>query len=105
MKFCEHCGSYMKKTTEGFSCTKCGSKVRTKIIEFKDVKNSELNSVIVANKSKTEDIIVNQICPRCGNSKAFHQFSSISGDHAGIKQERILERFKCTKCLYLWSKS
>lgn len=105
MKFCDSCGSYMEKTTGGFSCPRCGKKSRAKIIEVKDMKNSNHDPVLTVDNSQIEYVKINQTCPRCGNPEAYRRFSSISGDHAGVKQERTIEHFKCTNCQYSWSES
>jgi len=54
MRFCENCGSYMEKTTVGFSCPQCGRIVRDKIIEIMDVDNSESDFVYVMDGSKKD---------------------------------------------------
>jgi len=107
MKFCDKCGSYMKKTREGFLCPKCGNVIHTNSgMKSKNVKKIEHpSSVYVVNDSQDEYVKVPQACPKCGNEEAFHWFSRISGEHAGIRRERTIEHFRCTKCLHSWSKS
>jgi hypothetical protein len=44
-------------------------------------------------------------CPQCTNNQAFRWYSYSSGEHAGVKQDRIVEHFQCTQCRYLWGES
>jgi len=105
MKFCDKCGSYMKKTKNGFHCRKCGNLVHAKI-QAKDMKTMDSSSSIhIVDRSENEYVKVSQICPKCGNNEAFRWFSGVSGEHAGIRRERTVEHFKCTKCSHSWSKT
>jgi len=107
MRFCDKCGSYMKKTKKGFWCRKCGTIIRdnartqSKYVEA--VRQN--NSVHIVDSSQDEYITVSQTCPKCGNKEAFHWFANISGEHAGIRRERTIEHFKCTKCFHSWTKT
>jgi len=105
MKFCNECGSYMKKTKNDFLCRKCGNlvQVRTQIKDTKTTNRS--SSIYVADSSENEYVTVSQECPKCGNDEAFRWFSGVSGEHAGIRRERTVEHFKCTKCSHVWSKT
>ena len=105
MRFCDECGSRMNILKKGFLCPKCGHSVQTTkgIVEVKKLKYSE--PIYVVDDSAKHYTKVNRICPRCGNGKAFHWFSWISGEHAGVTQERTVEHFKCTKCLHIWGVS
>ena len=105
MKFCSKCGSYMEKTIEGYSCPQCGKEIQSRITEVHKIEKTDFNTVYVADDSKIQYGEVIQECPRCKNTEAFRRISSISGDHAGVKQERIIEYYKCVKCLYKWNKS
>ena len=104
MKFCDKCGSYMKQTKNGFLCRKCGNLVRvtgqTKIIQ----KTEQSSSIYVVDRSEDKYVKISQKCPRCGNEDAFRWFSRVSGEHAGVRRERTIEHFKCTKCSHSWSK-
>ncbi len=106
MKFCDKCGSYMTETSKGFSCTKCGNLIPIDIVEVKQIKQSEESPVDVVDDSKKEKEYAkaNETCPQCGNSEAFHSLGLISGEHAGVRQERSMERFTCTKCGHSWTK-
>jgi DNA-directed RNA polymerase subunit M/transcription elongation factor TFIIS len=107
MKFCDKCGSYMKKTKNGFLCKKCGNLIyantRTRIVDTKKIEPS--SAIHVVEGSEDEHLKVPQVCPKCGNEEAFRWFSGVSGEHAGIRRERTIEHFKCTKCSHSWSKT
>jgi hypothetical protein len=59
--------------------------------------------VVEQTSSRTEK--VSQRCPQCTNNQAFRWYSYSSGEHAGVKQDRIVEHFQCTQCRYLWGES
>ena len=61
--------------------------------------------VYVVDEDKLSYRKVNRECPQCGNNDAFYWASQISGEHAGVTQERMLAHFKCTKCLFMWAES
>lgn len=105
MKFCDECGSYMEKTIRGFTCPKCGNEAPYETNEFDKRNNSYVDPIYVVRATQDGRARVNQTCPRCGNNEAFRLFSTSSGEHAGIRQERTVEHFKCTKCSYSWSRS
>lgn len=104
MKFCERCGSYMHRVPGGFSCLRCGNENHDEVIEVLSVQRRD-SSVEVVDESEVELVKVKEICPQCGNREAFRVVFVVSGEHAGVRQERSIERFKCTKCLHRWSRS
>ena len=61
--------------------------------------------VYVIEKNITNALKVNQKCPSCNNYKAFKKVSTTQGEHAGVKHERSVEHYICTKCSYKWTKS
>jgi DNA-directed RNA polymerase subunit M/transcription elongation factor TFIIS len=107
MKFCSKCGSHMKKTKNGFLCRKCGNLIHANAeTQLKNMKKTKHPSLVyVVNNSEDEYAKVSQACPKCGNKEAFHWFSVVSGEHAGIRRERTVEHFKCTKCSHTWTKA
>jgi DNA-directed RNA polymerase subunit M/transcription elongation factor TFIIS len=109
MRFCEKCGSRMIMEKRIFSCPKCGNTSRVDLrIQSKSTKAEkveQLNSVYVVNNRKDEYVKISQICSECGNDEAFHWFSRVSGEHAGVGTERTVEHFRCTKCSHSWNKS
>lgn len=105
MRFCEKCGSYMERTARDMICPKCGNKVQTDIVEVRRPRRVPPEPVYVVGDFGDEVPKVSQICPQCGNNHAYHLIFSTQGEHAGVKQDRTVERFRCTKCLYTWTKS
>jgi len=107
MRFCDECGSRMKTTKRGYLCSKCGILVpaRTGLIEVKRADLAESEPIYVVEGEGREATKVSRICPRCGNDQAFHRFASISGEHAGVRQERTVEHFRCTTCLHSWAET
>jgi len=103
MKFCEACGGYMTRTRDGFVCTKCGKQTKAEVVEITKISPPE-KPTDVLDASKQGYLKATEICPKCGNNEAFHSLGFVSGEHAGVRQERAMERFTCTKCGYSWSK-
>jgi len=103
MKFCERCGGYMTKTKGGLACSKCGNKTQTEIVEVTQLGPKD-KPTDVLDPSKLDYMKVAEVCPKCGNKEAFHSLGFVSGEHAGVRQERAMERFTWTKCAYSWSK-
>jgi DNA-directed RNA polymerase subunit M/transcription elongation factor TFIIS len=103
MKFCESCGGYLKKTREGYICTKCGNASKIEVVEVTKLAPTS-KPTDVLDSSTLEYLRTAETCPRCGNNEAFHSLGFVSGEHAGVRQERAMERFTCTKCGHSWSK-
>lgn len=104
MRFCEKCGSYVRATKAGFECTKCGNKILTETVDVKTMDQNSVPPIEVAIDSTDAQSEVTETCPLCGNSRALHSILFISGEHAGVRQERAIERFTCTKCRHQWTK-
>jgi len=105
MKFCDRCGSYMEIAAGGYSCPRCGYVIQADEIEVRKTFDSQVEVVYVVDKLDDDSLRVNRTCPRCGHHEAFRHVSMTSGEHAGIKQERIVEHYKCTKCFHSWTRS
>ena len=103
VKFCDKCGSYMRGTSAGFVCSKCGYQINTEIVDVVKITSRSNVAVDVLDTSKSEYMKVAKICPECGNGEAFHTLGLVSGEHAGVRQERSMERFTCTKCRHSWT--
>ena len=103
MKFCDKCGGYMKSTKEGYVCSKCGQKMEASIVDVVKMKTPD-NPTVVLDTSKLDYAKVAETCPSCGNNEAYHSLGLVTGEHAGVRQERTMERFVCTKCGHAWNK-
>ena len=102
MKFCELCRGYMTRTKDGYTCSKCGHKTQAEMVEVTRLATSDKPTAVL-DSSRLEYMRVARACPKCGNNEAFHSLGFISGEHAGVRQERAMERFTCTKCGHSWS--
>ena len=105
MKFCERCGSFMDRTPTGLRCPKCGEEVALDEIEVRREARPSAEPVYVVDKTDDKALRVAQRCPRCGNGEAFRSVLITQGEHAGVKQDRAVERFTCTACHHTWTKS
>lgn len=107
MEFCSECGSRMLNIKGGFKCPKCGKVIHAKAaVQSKSEKRKDQADYIFVSASKEESYTkVLRRCPGCGNKEAMHWFSGVSGEHAGIMRERIVEHFKCTRCSHSWAES
>ena len=93
----------MLKAPGGFSCPKCGNETHDHAIQVRRIERGDASSVAIVDKREDEYVTVPETCPKCGNPKAFRSVSVVAGEHAGIRQERSVERLKCTRCQYSWS--
>lgn len=75
------------------------------ILKPVSVEKKETTNIHVISKPNVEHVKVSRTCPECGNRMAYRWFSTITGEHAGIRRERTVEHFRCTKCSHQWSKS
>ncbi|MCK4634216.1 hypothetical protein KAT42_05220, partial [Candidatus Bathyarchaeota archaeon] len=102
----DRCGSYLRETAEGLWCQKCRKIILSKRnAETRTGKKRDSSAVIVIERPKDHYSTISLKCPKCKNEEAYHWFSNVSGEHAGIRRERTIEHFKCTKCSYSWSRS
>jgi DNA-directed RNA polymerase subunit M/transcription elongation factor TFIIS len=63
------------------------------------------DAVYVIDGPQDNRIKVSRVCPNCGNGEALRLISSVSGEHAGVRQERTVDHFRCTKCSHSWGES
>jgi DNA-directed RNA polymerase subunit M/transcription elongation factor TFIIS len=104
VKFCDKCGSFMDKNPRGYRCSKCGYEVNPGVVEIAREDEPKAEPVYVV-RNEDESIKVNQICPQCGHSEAYHQVRVALGEHAGVNSDRYVERFKCVSCGFTWVKN
>jgi DNA-directed RNA polymerase subunit RPC12/RpoP len=95
----------MMRTKRGYKCPKCKT-VTQAISEMQQEPRSREPPNHVYVLEKEENLAnVKQECPECGSKEAYRWFTPISGEHAGIRREATIVRFKCTKCSHCWTKT
>jgi DNA-directed RNA polymerase subunit M/transcription elongation factor TFIIS len=102
--FCDRCGTFLKRTSKGMTCPRCGYVDEVSVIEVKRARNPAERSVYVV-KEVVDAPVANQTCPSCGHNEAYRAVVSTQGEHAGVKQDRALERYTCTKCHHSWTRN
>jgi len=105
LKFCHGCGTRMVIRNQRYECPKCGNSTPIVLNQIKREIRPTLNHVDVIEQSSSRTKKVSQHCPQCPNNQAFRWYSYSSGEHAGVKQDRIVEHFQCTQCRYIWGES
>jgi DNA-directed RNA polymerase subunit M/transcription elongation factor TFIIS len=88
-----------------YECPKCGNSTPIVLNQRKREIRPPLNNVDVIEQTSSRTEKVSQRCPQCTNNQAFRWYSYSSGEHAGVKQDRIVEHFQCTHCGYIWGES
>jgi len=98
MEFCPKCGAILVQKRKNYGCPRCGysSKGKAKIISSEKMEsNPELG--IVSEKDSEVLPVVEAICKKCGNKKAyFWTLQTRASDESETKF------YKCTKCSYTW---
>jgi DNA-directed RNA polymerase subunit M/transcription elongation factor TFIIS len=51
---------------------------------------------------KTTGPIVSRDCPKCDSQEAYRTVRENQGEHAGVKQDRSVERYTCVECSHSW---
>jgi len=106
LEFCDDCGTVLRERREGIWCPKCKkltqSKSRTRV---RMAKRSRANAIHVLDSPKSSVRRVPRTCPKCKNEGVYQWFSSVSGEHAGVRRERTVEHYRCTNCAHSWSES
>jgi DNA-directed RNA polymerase subunit M/transcription elongation factor TFIIS len=105
MEFCQSCGSFMRTNPQGYICPNCGAEVEADAIEVKRERKSQAEPVYVMDGSKTINPIVNQSCPHCDSTEAYRMILTTQGEHAGVKQDRSVEKYTCVECGHTWTQS
>ena len=109
MEFCSVCGSRLKRVENGYWCSKCHKTIECKIASPSEVEmvshaKRDEEPVFVVNDSVEQFAKINQMCPKCGSKETYHWFLETLGEHAGVRQERALEYFRCVKCSHTWNR-
>ena len=74
-------------------------------IEIKREKRSTAEPVYVIDSFDNSGTVVNQNCPQCDGNEAYRKVIMTQGEHAGVKQDRSVERYTCAKCGHIWVRS
>jgi DNA-directed RNA polymerase subunit M/transcription elongation factor TFIIS len=105
VRFCDRCGSYMERGLNGLVCPKCGYEVAQSLVEVRRPDRPSAEPVYVVESVAEGSLKVTQRCPQCGNNEAYRAVLTTIGEHAGVKQDRAVERYTCTECHHTWVKS
>ncbi len=101
MKFCEICNSLMLPSKRGYECTKCNVAVSADVIQYNIERHSRAEPVYVV-KNESQNIIVANTCPKCGYNQVNKRIASTIGEHAGVKSDRTILKFRCIACGETW---
>jgi DNA-directed RNA polymerase subunit M/transcription elongation factor TFIIS len=106
LEFCSDCGTMLRKKGNGMWCPKCRRLRPMKGATAVETTEKNTSNAIYVLDSEDDSVRkAARTCPACGNEEAYQWFSSISGEHAGVKGERTVEHYRCTKCAHTWSES
>lgn len=105
MRFCERCGAFLEVTNGGLRCQRCGLLASTEVIEVRRNGSGTAEPVYVMDGSRDTDDPVNQTCPECGHTEAYRSVRTTQGEHAGVKQDRAVVRYRCAECGHIWSRN
>ena len=99
--FCPKCGSILvPKTKDGkkiMVCVRCGYESDDTSAKISDKLIKKKRNVEVVDKSASQYPIVDAVCPKCGNKKAYFMTMQTRAS-----DEPETKFFKCTKCSYTW---
>jgi len=101
VEFCDRCGSFMKLSSSGYECPRCGWIKAEDVIEVSTGSEKKAEPVYVMSGVDSA-IIVERSCPECGNREAYRSVNVSLGEHAGVNTDRSVEKFKCVKCGHNW---
>ena len=103
MRFCDRCGAFLQASSEGLiKCPKCGHVAEADVIQMKRNGKEVVDPVYVVGRPGKNDLPVNQTCPSCGHTEAYRTVLTTQGEHAGVKQDRSVERYRCAECGHTW---
>ena len=102
MRFCDSCGSFMETTPRGYLCPKCGAETEADTIKVRRERRPLVEPVYEMNGTTTTRPVVNRECPRCDSKEAYRMVLATQGEHAGVKQDRSVEKFTCIECGHNW---
>jgi DNA-directed RNA polymerase subunit M/transcription elongation factor TFIIS len=92
----------MGTNSQGYLCPRCGAEVETDTLEVSRERRTRAEPVYDMNASKMTGPIVNRDCPQCDSKEAYRTVRETQGEHAGVKQDRSVERYTCVECGHNW---
>jgi DNA-directed RNA polymerase subunit M/transcription elongation factor TFIIS len=93
----------MNLTLDGYVCPKCGYKIQYNLDVIKIRRpEEEIPEPIYIGGGKEDSLIVQRSCPECSNPEAYQSITVTIGEHSGVKTDRSIIRYKCTKCFHVW---
>ena len=92
----------MKTNNQGYICPRCGAEVEEDFIEVTRERRTRAEPVYDMSDSKSTGHIVNRDCPKCDSKEAYRTVRETQGEHAGVKQDRSVERYTCVECGHSW---
>ena len=106
LEFCSNCGTALKESGADLWCPKCGKVVKaSQKVDVKPRVKDKPDSIYVVDAAENSAPRVSRTCPECRNGEAYQWVSSISGEHAGVRRERTIAHFRCTRCGHSWNES
>ena len=102
MKFCDDCGTVLVISADGLACPKCGKRYPADEVEIVRNERPTPEAVIFMESAGMDGQRVSQTCPECGFSEAYRTVLTTQGEHAGVKQDRSVERYRCVDCGHTW---
>jgi len=107
MKFCDLCESRMRLSKDHYVCLNCGHRVPAprESLEERPTAHSDARPVTVVDAVSEDLPTISRLCPKCGHQQAYRRVSTLTGEHAGVKQERTVEHFRCTLCQHIWAET
>jgi hypothetical protein len=86
---------------QGYTCPRCGKVEKLDNIEIKVDRDRMVEPIYVL-RHEEDTVKVNQTCPNCGYYQAYRRVMVASGEHAGVKRDRSLSRYRCIECNHSW---
>jgi DNA-directed RNA polymerase subunit M/transcription elongation factor TFIIS len=97
----------MRLSKDQYVCLNCGHTVPAprEIIEERSVAIPDARPVTVVDAVSEDLPMISRLCPKCGHQQAYRRVSTLAGEHAGVKQERTIEHFRCALCQHTWAET
>ncbi len=76
--------------------------VEADTMEVRREKRPRIEPVYEMDSSKSTSPVVSRDCPLCDSKEAYRTVRVTQGEHAGVKQDRSVERYTCVECGHSW---